>query len=105
MRGLGLMCLSVEPHIQTRPYEPSLLEDGRDLFVVRIDQGIAEGRDELVEVRGSLTRLDRIGFGPRCIRGREEPLLDRDGIITTTAGDEPGHCPSHEESGREAHRW
>ena len=99
------MCLSVEPHIQTRLHEPGLLEDGRHLCSVGIDQGEGEGRDELVEVLRCLTRLDGIGLGPRCVPGRRESLPDREGIIATPAGDQHGHRPRHEESGRETHRW
>ena len=68
------MRLSVEPCVHARALEARVLEERRHLARVGIDRAIGERRDEGVEVRCRLARLDGIGLRTGRICGIDESL-------------------------------
>ena len=104
---LSRMRLAEEAQVLTRSLEAGLPKDLGDLLLVGIDRPLAECRDELVEVRGRLPRLDGVGLRVGRLLGRQEALRRRDGggrlIVITTARDEPECGQSDEERDHETH--
>lgn len=99
MRHVGRMRLSDETRVHARPLEAGLLEERGQLVFIGIDESV--DHDEIVDVRGRLASLDRIGFRSRCVLGRKESPLDREGcdVVSTVARDERYRRHRHEGRG------
>jgi hypothetical protein len=102
------MGLSEEAKVHTRPREVGLREGRGHLFLIGIDQGWAQGHEELVEVLGCLALLIGIRIGSRCFGDRRKSLRDRDGF--GAAREERDRRQRHKKSDGEAHpmdpmRW